>query len=124
MITKIIVLVIGITLIGFISWWFFGKHEKEAVTADVADNVQEVTVKVGGGYSPETVVLKKGVPAVINFYRKDPSSCLEQVVFSDFGISKMLPENENTKIEINTDKAGEYGFACGMNMFHGKVIIK
>ncbi|MBC6925276.1 cupredoxin domain-containing protein, partial [Ligilactobacillus salivarius] len=25
---------------------------------------------------------------------------------------------------INTDKAGEYGFACGMNMFHGKVIIK
>ena len=109
MITKIIVLVIGIALIGFISWWFFGKHEKEAVTADVADNVQEV---------------KKGVPAVINFYRKDPSSCLEQVVFSDFGISKMLPENENTKIEINTDKAGEYGFACGMNMFHGKVIIK
>ena len=70
MITKIIVLVIGIALIGFISWWFFGKHEKEAVTADVADNVQEVTVKVDGGYSPETVVLKKGVPAVINFYRK------------------------------------------------------
>ena len=50
MITKIIVLVIGIALIGFISWWFFGKHEKEAVTADVADNVQEVTVKVDGGY--------------------------------------------------------------------------
>ncbi len=81
MITKIIVLVIGITLIGFISWWFFGKHEKEAVTADVADNVQEVTKLA-------TVVIRqkqrtlKGIPAVINFYRKDPSSCLEQVVFS------------------------------------------
>src|SRR5699024_1705570 len=124
MIAKIIVLVIGIALIGFISWWFFGKHEKEAVTADVADNVQEVTVKVDGGYSPETVVLKKGVPAVINFYRKDHPRCLEQVVFSDDWNSKILPEYENTKIAIHADKAGEYGFACVMNTLHGKVSIK
>ena len=35
MITKIIVLVIGIALISFISWWFFGKHDKEPVAAQV-----------------------------------------------------------------------------------------
>ena len=23
-----------------------------------------------------------------------------------------------------TDKAGEYNFACGMDMFHGKVVVK
>jgi len=49
---------------------------------------------------------------------------LEQVVFEDFGINDFLPKNEKHSVTIDTSKAGEYDYACGMNMFHGKVIVK
>lgn len=121
---RIIVLIIGLAIIGFIAWWFFGKHEVATEEASVNDNVQSVDVDVDGGYSPETVVLKQGVPAILNFTRHDPSSCLDRVVFPDFGINQALPKGELEAIKIDTSKPGEYQWACGMDMFHGKLIIK
>ena len=38
--------------------------------------------------------------------------------------NEQLPQNQLHQIEFDTSKAGEYEFACGMNMFHGKVIVK
>ncbi|KRM94852.1 hypothetical protein FC19_GL000111 [Liquorilactobacillus aquaticus DSM 21051] len=121
---KILIAVAALLIIGFIVWWFFGKHEDKEVTAERKGSSQNVNVVVNGGYKPSTVVLKKGVPAQITFKRKDPSSCLEQVVFPDFGISEFLPQNKDHVISIDTTKAGEFNYACGMNMFHGKVVIK
>ncbi|GBG94723.1 copper-binding protein [Ligilactobacillus salitolerans] len=121
---KIIVLLVGLALIGFIIWWFFAKHETEQGTAEVQADQQSIDVEVKGGYSPETVVLKKGVPAKINFTRRDPSSCLDRVVFPDFGINQELPKDETKTVKIDTSKAGEFQWACGMDMFHGKLIIK
>lgn len=88
------------------------------------NNQQEVEVVVNGGYVPNTVVLKQGIPAKVVFNRKDPSGCFEQVVFPDFGISQHLPVNKEFPIEIDTSKPGEYQYACGMNMFFGKVVVK
>jgi len=122
--TRILVLIIGLAIIGFIVWWFFGNHQVASATAAVADNNQNVDIEVKGGYSPEVVTLTKGVPATINFTRKDASSCLDRVVFSDFGINQELPQNEPQTINIDTSKAGEFQWACGMDMFHGKLIIK
>lgn len=122
--TRILVLLVGLAIIGFILWWFFGKHQVATATAEVSDDKQVVDVEVSGGYSPEVVTLKKGVPATLNFTRKDASSCLDRVVFSDFGINKELPQNEQQSIKIDTTKSGEFQWACGMDMFHGKLIIK
>lgn len=119
-----LILVIAVVLIALIIWWFFGKHTEEAKMAQKADGQQKVKVEVNGGYSPSKIVLQKGVPAELDFYRKDPSSCLERVVFPEMGINEKLPQNQTYKIKIDTSKAGEYDFACGMNMFHGKVVIK
>lgn len=124
MMTRLIVLIVGLALIGFIIWWFFGKHEAQSEVAEVTGDTQTVDVEVNGGYSPEKIVLKKGVPAVLNFTRKDPSSCLDRVVFADFGINQALPQNQTVPIKIDTSKAGEYQWACGMDMFHGKVEVK
>ncbi|KRK89451.1 cupredoxin domain-containing protein [Lentilactobacillus sunkii] len=121
---KLIVLVIGLGIIGFIGWWFFAKHQVAEESAAVADDQQVVDVEVKGGYSPEVVILKKGVPAILNFTRTDSSSCLDRVIFSDFGINQELPQNEKESIQIDTDKAGEYAWQCGMDMFHGKLVIK
>ncbi len=121
---QIIAMIVGLAVIGFIAWWFFGKHEQNAAVAEVSDNQQNVAIDVNGGYSPETVVLKQGVPATLNFTRRDPSSCLDHVVFPDFGINRALPKDRTEAIEIDTSKPGEYQWACGMDMFHGKLIIK
>jgi len=121
---KLIVIIGAALLIGFIIWWFFGKRTTTEMEATMSNNKQEVEVEVNGGYLPSTVVLKQGVPASIVFSRKDPSGCFEQVIFPDFGISEHLPVNKEYSIDIDTSKPGEYQYACGMNMFHGKVIIK
>lgn len=121
---KIIIVVGAVIVTSFILWWFFGKRKTTEMEANMADHSQEVTVTVKGGYTPNTVVLKQGVPAKIVFDRKDPSSCFSEVVFPDFGIHETLPVDESYPIEIDTSKPGEYQYACGMNMFHGKVVIK
>ena len=120
---KVIVLLVGLLVIGFIVWWFFGKHTTQTVQAQ-GDQEPTVAIEVNGGYSPEQVILKQGIPAVLKFTRKDASSCLDHVVFSDFGINQELPRNQQQTIRIDTSKAGEYRWACGMDMFHGKVVIR
>lgn len=121
---KLLVLIGAVILIGFIFWWFFGKHKTNEGESIVSNNKQEVEVIVNGSYTPNTVVLKQGIPASIIFNRKDPSGCFNEVMFPDFGIHETLPVEKKYNISIDTSKPGEYRYACGMNMFHGKVIIK
>ncbi|MDR0297149.1 MAG: cupredoxin domain-containing protein [Streptococcaceae bacterium] len=35
-----------------------------------------------------------------------------------------LPEHADVPINLAALTPGEYNFACGMNMFHGKIIVK
>ncbi|WP_408613291.1 cupredoxin domain-containing protein [Limosilactobacillus viscerum] len=121
---SILAIIIGIVLIGLIIWWFFGKHQESSTAAEQGNNVQTATVVVKGGYSPSTVVLKKGVPAKVNFDMQDHTACLSHVVFSSLGVDKDLTKKKVTTVDVPTDKAGEINFACGMDMFHGKVVVK
>ena len=121
---KVITLIVGIMAIAFIAWWFLGKHDTSVEQAKVNSTNQTVNIQVKGGYSPEKVVLKKGVPATLNFKRLDSSSCLDHVIFSDLGINQELPKGQVEQVKIDTSKAGEYDWECSMNMFHGKVIVK
>lgn len=115
---KILVTIFGILGIAFTYWFFLMKKEKEtAVTGSV-----DITVE--GGYSPEVISIPKGKTTKINFIRKDPSSCLEEVVLGDFKIRKHLPLNQKVTVELTPQQSGEFGYACGMNMYHGKIIVK
>lgn len=121
---DVAVIIIGALLIIFTVWWFFGKHAQSQASATMAKDTQEAKVVVDGGYTPNVITLKQGVPATITFIRKDSSNCFSHVVFPDFGIHEELPTEGNHAIPIDTSKAGEYEYACGMNMFHGKVVIQ
>ena len=120
--TEILVIIGGIALIGLTLWYFFG--EREQVAAEIKESgLQEIKVTVKGGYSPDVIVVKSGVPVRLNFYRDETSSCSEQVVFGDFGIVKNLPAYQTTPIEFTHEKSGEFTFACGMNMLRGKLVV-
>ncbi|MBP2058347.1 plastocyanin domain-containing protein [Lactobacillus colini] len=117
-------IIIGILLIGFIIWWFFGKHQEDIGTSTITNDEQTSTVIVNGGYSPATIVLKKGIPAQVKFNLQDSTACLSRISFEQLGINKDLAKQKVTTINIPTDKAGTFNYACGMDMFHGKVIVK
>ncbi len=115
---KIIVLIAGTLGIGFIYWFFLGKKDTAVTVSDSVDIV------VDGGYSPEVISVPKGKTTKLNFIRKDPTACLEEVVLGDFKIRKTLPLNQKVVIEISPDKSGEFVYTCGMGMYHGKIIVK
>lgn len=121
---QIITIIVAVILIAFIVWWFFGSHQEDASTATVENGKQAANIVVNGGYSPSTVVFKEGMPAEINFDMKDSTACLSHVVFEQLGVDKDLTKKPVTTVKIPTDKPGEYNFACGMDMFHGKVVVK
>ena len=107
----------GLLGIAFTYWFFLGKKEKERAVSDSVDIVVE------GGYSPEVIAIPKGKTTKITFIRKDPNSCLEEVVLGDFKIRKYLPLNQKVTIELTPQQKGEFDYACGMNMYHGKIIV-
>lgn len=123
-ILRIAVIIIALFLIAFIVWWFFGKHTESAGKSTIVNDEQTATIVVNGGYSPSTVILKKGIPAQVNFDMHDSTACLSHVVFEQLGVNKDLTKQKITTINIPTDKAQTFNFACGMDMFHGKVIVK
>ncbi|AXX73895.1 cupredoxin domain-containing protein [Lactobacillus reuteri] len=123
-ILRIAAIVIALILIAFIIWWFFGKHTESAGKSTIVNDEQTATIVVNGGYSPSTVILKKGIPAQVNFDMHDSTACLSHVVFEQLGVNKDLTKQKITTINIPTDKAQTFNFACGMDMFHGKVIVK
>ena len=121
--TEIIVILGGVGLIGLVLWYFFG--ERESVAAEVnAGGIQEIAITVKGGYSPDVISVKPGVPVRLNFYRDETSSCSEQVIISDFGIARDLPAFRTTQVEFTPDRSGEFPFTCGMNMLHGKLVVE
>ena len=120
---KILVIITAAALISLIIYWFFGPKNLVAVASDQTGNDQSATITVDGGYSPAVLSLKAGIPAKITFLRKDPSSCLEEVIMPDFGIAEKLPVNQPFTITINPQEIGEFTYTCGMRMFSGKIQV-
>jgi plastocyanin domain-containing protein len=122
--SEIIVLSGGAALIAFVLWFFFfSEREQERARSDDS-GVQKIKVTVKGGYSPDVIVLKKGVPAELEFYRDEASSCSEEVVFPDFGVSRRLPAFETTRVRLTPERAGEFTYTCGMSMMRGKLVVE
>ena len=117
------VLVIGgaLVLTALVAWFFFGP--KKSSRAAVADGVQQVTVTVKGGYSPDTIEVTAGLPVRLSFDRQESGDCSSRVVFPDFKINQLLPANETTTVEFIPEEPGEYTFACGMNMLRGRISV-
>src|SRR5215471_1745867 len=114
MLQDLVVIAVALALSGFLAWFFFGP--RKARTAALVGNVQEVAVTVRGGYSPDHLRARQGVPLRVIFDRQETGECTSRVVFPDFAVNQPLPAFAQTAIELLPVNAGEFGFACGMNM--------
>jgi Cu+-exporting ATPase len=113
----------GALLLAGIAVFFFGKRRAAAPAAQRAGR-QEVTVVVRGGYTPDLIVARKGVPLRLVFDRRENSPCSDEIVFPDFGLRRALPAFAKTELELVPDRTGEFEFTCGMNMLHGKLLVE
>ncbi|HEY0405988.1 MAG TPA: cupredoxin domain-containing protein [Pyrinomonadaceae bacterium] len=121
--TEICVVIAAVASIAFVLWRFFG--ERERVAADIGEGgVQEIQITVRGGYSPDVLVVREGVPVRLNFYRDETASCSEEIIFGDLHIARHLPAYQTTSIEFTPERAGEFTFTCGMNMLRGRLIVQ
>ena len=114
--------VTGAALLVFLYVFFFGRRRETAARPSEGGE-QEVTIVVSGGYDPDLIVARKGVPLKLIFDRRENSPCSDEVVIPEFEIRLALPAHQKTAIEITPQREGEFPFSCGMNMLHGKIKV-
>jgi plastocyanin domain-containing protein len=114
---KLLVTLTGLASITFVYWFFLMRKETSVVVSGSVD------ITVDGGYSPEVITVKKGKAVTLNFLRKDPSNCLDEVVLPDFKTRKELPLGSVVPVTIIPEKTGVFTYSCGMNMFHGTINV-
>jgi len=103
-------------------WFFFGP--RRAGRVEMEDGAQVVRVTVDGGYSPNVIEgVHPGTPVRLLFDRKESGECTSRVVMPDFRVNAALPAYRTTAVEFLPTEAGEYRFACGMNMVSGVVRV-
>ena len=120
--TEVFVTAGGLASIAALAVFFFGP--KQGSRAQVKGGVQEVEITVKGGYSPSLIHVQQGVPLRLVFDRQENSDCSSRVVFPDFGVSKSLAAFGRTAVDLLPQETGSFGFACGMNMLHGTLVVE
>jgi Cu+-exporting ATPase len=118
---DITVLVLSVLAIAGLGWYFFAPRKGRI--AELGEGVQKIAVMVKGGYSPDLIHVRQGVPLEIEFDRRESGECTNRVVFADLGVNAGLPAHAKTTVRLRPDRAGTFGFACGMNMVHGTLIV-
>ena len=87
-------------------------------------NVQTAKITVNEkGFEPGSLTLKPDVPAEVTFIRTSDATCATSVVIPDYKIKQDLPLNKPVVVSF-TPKKGTFGFACGMSMFQGKIVVQ
>ncbi|MFC0601477.1 heavy metal translocating P-type ATPase [Streptomyces palmae] len=118
---DLVVIAAAAALIAGLGGYFFGPRRARAAT--VEDGVQRVGITVRGGYRPNVVRVRQGTPVELVFDRQESGECTSRVVFPDLRVSASLPAHTRTTVRLRPERAGSFGFACGMNMIHGTLLV-
>lgn len=118
------VLAAGLAVIAFIVWFFWMKRSTGTRASEASSGYQEAMIVVKGGYTPDTIVVRAGRPVRLSFRRDETASCSDKVIFADFNKSADLPTGQTVAVELLPKTPGEYGFACPMGMFRGRLIVE
>ncbi|WP_180685559.1 heavy metal translocating P-type ATPase [Streptomyces gossypiisoli] len=119
---DVVVVLAAVLLVAGLGWYFFGP--RRAGAARVEGGVQRVEVTVRGGYSPDLIRVREGTPVELVFDRQEAGECTSRVVFPDLKVGAGLPAHARTTVRLNPDRPGSFGFACGMNMIHGTLLVE
>jgi hypothetical protein len=100
-----------------------GDEKKDEVAEVDADARVDIIVDAGG-YHPAEVRAPAKSKVTLAFTRTTDAGCGKELVVASMDLEKELPLNEAVEVQVEVPESGEVGFACGMNMYKGKVVPK
>lgn len=84
---------------------------------------QVVEVIVNGGYHPDAIIARAGIPLRLVFLRNDRDACTERVVFSAPRIDRRIAPTGRTTVDLPAQPPGEIRFTCGMGRYRGRITL-
>lgn len=76
------------------------------------------------GFEPAEVTVAAGQPVHLVVTRKTTKTCATEFVMKEHNINQPLPLDTPVEITFTPKQAGELRYACAMDMFSGKVIVR
>lgn len=84
----------------------------------IEDGVQIIDITAKGGYSPQRIEAKAGVPTEIRFTTSGTYDCSSLVTIPQLGYEKMLDATGTETLSLRADQAtGTLKGQCGMAMY-------
>lgn len=85
---------------------------------------QKIGINAKGGYSPKISTAQANVPILLEISTKSTFDCSSGFRIPQLGISKQLPSNGTTEIQIPAQASGSViNFTCTMGMYSGQIQI-
>ncbi|MBI1796976.1 MAG: cupredoxin domain-containing protein [Candidatus Eisenbacteria bacterium] len=76
------------------------------------------------GFEPSTVTVAAGKPVTLVVTRRTTQTCATELIMPAQHINQTLPFGQPVEIRFTPSGPGELRFACAMDMFSGKVIVR
>lgn len=87
-------------------------------TVQIVDGKQIIEINARGGYRPNSVTAKAGIPTILRMKTSGTFDCSASFVIPSLGIQKILPQTGTTDFEIPVQKTGSsIRGTCGMGMY-------
>ncbi|MDB4961598.1 MAG: Lead, cadmium, zinc and mercury transporting ATPase [Myxococcales bacterium] len=87
-----------------------------------SDGVRKIAIEAGkDGYVPDTIPGKPGEKLILSFTRTLEGECLAELKAPD-GKLVALPMGTPVDVAVTVPETGEVKFACGMDMYSGKIV--
>jgi sulfite exporter TauE/SafE len=91
--------------------------------AVLADGIQEINMEVNRyGWSPDSFVLKKGVPVRWNINVVELTGCNNEIIVRDYNIDAKLKAGLNV-VEFTPTESGTIRWSCWMGMIPGSFVV-
>lgn len=90
--------------------------------AVIREGYQEATITVNGGYQPETLEVKAGLPLKLIF-TQGTSSC-DSIIVLPFANLRVDVTSGPQTVDLPALKPGTYNYSCWMNMLQGRIVAK
>ena len=83
----------------------------------------QVTVD-GGGFHPGSLTIPAGKPITLVVTRTSDNTCAKEMVIPALNETRGLPLDRPVQIRIPAQQKGTIAFACGMDMYHGRLVVR
>ena len=92
-----------------------------------ADAAREQRVRITvteKGFMPAVVTVQAGRPVTLLVTRRTDHTCATGFVLKTRGIDQKLPLGKTVAIHLTPERPGELIYACPMDMYHGKIVVR